>query len=193
MKNVLSLSLCFFLMISFSVANAQEEEVPKGGFDKSRLFIGGNFALTVGTNTLINISPQVGYRFSNMFAAGVGINGQYINQQIIDYYGYEVGRYKLGVVGLNVFGRFFPMDELMIQVQPEANYIFGNETIYGGNPETVKIDTRIVPSLLVGAGFVMPSGPGSIIASVMYDVLQDPFSPYGNRPIYNIGYNVNLR
>ena len=192
MKNILSLSLCFLFIILSSRVEAQEVEASEG-FDKSRLFVGGNFALTVGTNTLINISPQVGYRFSNMFAAGIGINGQYISQRIIDYNGYEVGRYKLGVIGLNLFGRFFPTDGIMLQLQPEANYIFGNESIWGGNPETVKIDTRIVPSLLVGAGAVMPSGPGSLIISVSYDVLQDPNSPYGNRPIYNIGYNFNLR
>jgi hypothetical protein len=170
---------------------AQDVEV-EGGFQKEKLFVGGNFALTFGNVTLINISPQVGYRFSRAFAAGLGINGQYINQRLMAFNGQEVGRVRQGVVGLNIFGRVYPIENILLQVQPEANYVFGNESLYGRNPETTKLDAAIVPSLLLGGGLVMPSGGGSFIVSVFFDVLRDQRSPYGNRPIYNFGYNVNL-
>lgn len=185
----------FFILVLFLssiVSFAQEQPVEdKKGFQKERIFIGGNFGLTFGDYTLINVSPQVGYRFNNYLAAGLGINAQYINEKIYSY-GQEIGKIKRGVTGLNVFGRIYPIDQIMIQVQPEANYIFGSDTFYGRNPETTKRDATIVPSLLLGGGVVVPSGKGSFIASIFYDVLQNSNSPYGARPIYNFGYNISL-
>jgi hypothetical protein len=189
MKKAILAAALFFSVFTL---HAQDEEGEKKGFQKERLFFGGNFALAFGTNTVINISPQIGYRFSNLLAAGLGINGQYINQRLIAFNGQEAGRLKLGVLGLNAFGRIYPIEQIMLQVQPEANYIFGSRTIYSSNPQTTKEDPAIVPSLLLGGGYVQPSGRGAFIISIFYDVLQDPKSPYGAQPIYNFGYNISF-
>ncbi len=45
----------------------EEEEPQKTGFDKSKLFFGGNLGASFGDYTLANISPQVGYRFNDLF------------------------------------------------------------------------------------------------------------------------------
>jgi len=44
----------------------------------------------------------------------------------------------------------------------------------------------------MGGGLATPAGRGAMLFTVMYDVLQDPNSPYGNRPVVNIGYNFNF-
>jgi len=191
MKNaVLVLLLLVSSMASFAQDAPAEE---KKGFQKDRLFVGGNFGLTIGTDyTLIDVSPQVGYRFNKTLAAGIGINGQYISEKF--YYGGQTA-YKIsrGVTGLNVFGRVYPIDAIMLQVQPEVNYVFGNVKYYDGrSPSDTKLDAKIVPSLLLGGGAVVPSGRGAFIISVFYDILQKADSPYGNRPIYNFGYNISL-
>jgi len=182
---VLASSLCSF---------AQDEPTnEKKGFQKEKLFVGGNFGLSFGTYTLINISPQVGYRFTDYVAAGLGINAQYISEKVYNYYNgqadYKISR---GVTGLNVFGRVYPINQIMLQIQPEANYVFGNTKYYNSSIGTTKLDALIVPSLLIGGGAVIPSGRGSFIASLFYDVLQNINSPYGARPIYTFGYNVGL-
>ena len=72
--------LLFSLIIAVAAlqVKAQDEEEPKKGFDKEKLFFGGNFGLGFGSNqTSINISPQVGYRFNKYLAAGAGINFVY--------------------------------------------------------------------------------------------------------------------
>jgi hypothetical protein len=193
MKNAF-FTLVLFLSCFISSAQDQPEEEKKG-FQKEKIFVGGNFGLAFGDYTLINISPQVGYRFSNLFAAGLGINAQYIS--VKDYYtnGQTFSKTSEGVTGLNIFGRIYPVDEIMIQIQPEANYRFGNIKFYdaGGNlVQKTKADAVIVPSLLIGGGAVIPSGRGAFIASVFYDILQDKNSPYGARPIYNFGFNIGL-
>jgi len=50
----------FMLMLGFSVFAQREEGNEKsGGFDKSKLFFGGNFGMSFGDQTFINISLQV--------------------------------------------------------------------------------------------------------------------------------------
>lgn len=171
------------------LAQAQDEVREKKGFQREKLFVGGNFGLTFGDYTLINISPQLGYRFTNFFAAGIGINAQYIS--IKDWGAYGEYKSSRGVAGLNVFGRVYPISQLMLQLQPEANYIFGKDLYYNPRAE-YKSDAMIVPSLLAGGGAVLPAGRGAMIVSVFYDLLQHQHSPYGRRPIYNIGFNFGL-
>ena len=191
MKNVLS----FLFLLATINSYAQDEPVTESkGFQKEKLFVGGNFGLTFGNRyTLINISPQVGYRFNQYLAAGLGINGLYISEKTYYTNGQEYSKTSQGVVGLNIFGRVYPIEQILLQVQPEANYRFGNIKFYDGrSPSTTKLDAQIVPSLLMGGGAVIPAGRGYFVAMVMYDVLQKPNSPYGARAIYNFGYNIGL-
>jgi hypothetical protein len=173
-----------------------QDDEPRKGFQKEKLFVGGNFGLSIGDYTLINVSPQIGYRFSKLIAAGIGTNFQYISlkeRDPLDNSPYR--KLTQGVVGLNLFGRVYPFEHFMLQVQPEGNYIFGEQKFYATatQPEqTFKLDAVIVPSLLAGGGLVIPSGRGALIMALMYDVLQQQNSPYGKQPILSITYNIGL-
>ena len=182
--------LCAATLFVFAQDEEEKPEKEKG-FQKEKLFVGGNFGLTFGNFTLINVSPQIGYRFTDHFAAGVGLNLQYVSQKLKDFNGDTYYKASRGVTGLNVFGRVYPIRQFMLQVQPEVNYVFGKE-IYYTPREKFNLDAMIVPSLLLGGGLVIPSGRGAFITSVFYDVLQDPNSPYGKRLIVNFTFNVGL-
>ncbi len=83
------LLLITLLATAFLNANAQEEDEPdppQKGFDKSKLFFGGNFGLSFGNSTFINVSPQVGYRFNQYLAAGAGVNFNYSSISILYAY-----------------------------------------------------------------------------------------------------------
>lgn len=189
--NSRSLILAFVLMAALPLfSQAQDDEEPvKGGFDKSKLFFGGNFGAGFGSNTtLVNLSPQVGYRFSRFFAAGAGVNFLYSSYR---YY-YPDYRVNYGVGGLNVFGRVYPIEYVFLQLQPEANYVWGKYKFYDGTSDQ-KIKGQIVPSLLGGVGAAIPSGGrGAFIITVNYDLLQDINTPYGNKAFFNFGYNIGL-
>ena len=64
MKNIrgflLAVGFCFF----FQIIQAQDEEPKQKGFDKSKLFFGGNFCLSFRMYSFVNVSPQVGYMFN---------------------------------------------------------------------------------------------------------------------------------
>jgi hypothetical protein len=190
-KTIVLLALFCLTLHAFS----QEEGETKKGFQKEKLFVGGNLGLSFGDYTLINVSPQIGYRFNRFLAAGTGVNFQYISLKERDYNNDPYRKVSQGVVGLNLFGRFYPIENIMLQVQPEGNYIFGKQKFYATSYQseaTYKLDAVIAPSLLVGGGLVIPAGRGATIMSVMYDVLQQQNSPYGKTPIVNMAFNIGL-
>jgi len=189
------LLLLLLMMGSFSLLRAQSDDsVPpeeKGGFDKSRLFIGGSFGLSFGNSVIVNVSPQVGYRFTRYFAAGAGINGQYSEFKYRDGNGDIFQREKYGVVGLNVFGRVYPIPQLFAQVQPEMNYVWYEAKNY--NPEVSLKDNQFVPSILIGGGGALPMGrSAAFIIMVQYDVLQQNLSPYGSNPFFSVGFTAGF-
>ncbi|MFI5152425.1 MAG: hypothetical protein ACHQET_03780 [Chitinophagales bacterium] len=181
--------LLMTILISL-LAFSQEQEQTSQGFDKSRLFFGGNFGLSFGTYTFINVTPQVGYHLSNYFAVGTGINFIYSSTK---YYPGSIYEYKseYGAVGLNIFGRFYPIQYIMLHAQPELNYVWGKQTFSDGSP-SIKIANRVVPSLLLGGGVIIPAGRGSLIASLLYDVIQDRDSPYYGFPVFGFGFNIGF-
>jgi hypothetical protein len=191
MRNILVLLLV--LALGHTAVAQDESASGKQGFDRSRLFAGGNFALNFGNVTIINISPQLGYRFNRFLAAGVGVNAQYSSFRTINAFdGSTYSRENYGVGGLNIFGRFYPIEQVILQVQPEANYVWGKVKYYNPNQE-IKLDGKIVPSLLLGAGGAIPmGGAGAFVVMAQYDVLQSDRTPYGNRVFFNFGYNFGL-
>lgn len=183
--------LCLLaITVSIGICSAQEGETK--GFDKSKLFVGGNFGLSFGDYTLANVSPQLGYRFNRYFAAGAGINFLYSSDKYRDINGNALYKTSYGVAGLNAFGRVYPIQYLLLQVQPEMNYTWGKVKDYGTPSTTQKIPGSYVPSMLLGGGVIIPSGVGGFIIMVQVDVLNNRKSPYGTRPIYNFGYNIGL-
>jgi hypothetical protein len=163
----------------------------KRGFDKSKLFFGGNFGLGFGTNTFVNVSPQVGYRFNDYFAAGVGVNFNYYSYKYYNYDGSDLYRESLGYTGFNIFGRVYPIKFILLQVQPELNYSWGSRKYYDGITAKEKLPGQFVPSLLLGGGAAIPTGGrnGALLLMIQYDLVQDQRSPYGNRPFFSLGYN----
>jgi len=173
------------LLFSLSVF-AQEEN------KETKLFAGGNFGLSFGSYTLINLNHQVGYRFNRFLGAGLGVNLLYASEKEKDALGNDYRKVVEGITGLNAFVRFYPIQRILIQVQPEENYIFGKQIFYQPVKESYPIDAIIVPSILVGGGLATPTRNGAMLFTLMYDVLQNPNSPYGKKPIVNFGYNFNF-
>lgn len=165
------------LLALITVLGIQAQETTSGSFkfDKSKLEFGGSFGFSFGKSSSagdyssLNISPQVGYGFSSKFSAGFGPS--YI------YRGYSDGNYSENYGGLTFYGHYRPIRYLQILVRPEFYRTWGNN-----------FDSRFVPSLLLGAGAIIPAGNGGVSFSLSYDVIQDSYSPYWEQIVYSIGY-----
>ncbi|MCD7971319.1 MAG: hypothetical protein LUG18_01420 [Candidatus Azobacteroides sp.] len=149
-------------------------------FDRSRLFLGGSFGIQLGSYTLIDISPQVGYLFNRYLAAGGGIKFTHLKDD--DYY----ADYTRSYLGFNLFANVYPIRNIILSVQPGIDYLWGKDKYPDGKEVT---DSKAVPSLLIGGGVNIPTGTvGALQIMVKYDVIQDDYSPYGNSVFYSVGY-----
>ena len=96
---------------------------------------------------------------------------------------------------MSIFGRVYPIQQFFIQVQPEENYMWASQRYR--TPIRIFRNLKInqfVPSLLLGGGAAIPTGAnGAITISVMYDVLQNVWSPYYHQAVYGFGYNVGSK
>ncbi len=155
------------------------QKKPVSSFDVSKLSIGGNLSLQFGDYTLVGISPQVGYDFSKYLTAGAGLGYTYFKE---DFYDYD---YSGSYLSFNLFGRFYPVEYLVIGVQPEISRLWQTLKYNDGYKHS---ENEFVPSFLIGGGVRL----GGMIAMIQYDVVQNKNSPYGDNLFYSIGYTFRF-
>lgn len=187
----------FFLTTLSITMFAQDEtdggEEKKTGFQKEKLFTGGDLVLSFSNyGTTLGVSPYFGYSVTKWLDAAVKFNVLYQSQT-----DFNNTKYKQTNFGPGAFVRLFPVNFLFAQVQYEHNFISTKITPQGSGSYRAKYD---VNSLLVGAGYSGGRAEGSnsyFYFSVMFDLAQQLNSPYldGNGkmlPIISAGYNIGL-
>lgn len=175
----------FFILSFLFVANlpiypqySRIEPKSKSGFDLSKLSIGGSFNLQFGDYTSIGISPQVGYDFSKYLTLGTGLGYTYFKDKDRDY------KWSRSYLTYDIFARFYPIENIVLSVEPEISrmwetYEYRNNSYH---------NTKFISSVLVGGGFRYMG----MIAMIQYDLVQDKYSPYGDRLFYSVGYTFNF-
>lgn len=149
---------------------------PKDNF-WDKFFIGGNMGLQFGTVTFADISPLVGYKFTEEISAGIGATYQ--------YYHYKDRYYDLetNVYGGRVFGRY-----------NFTEYLFGHVEYEYLNLEAFDFNRRRVDvgSLMAGGGYLQRiSDNAGIVAMVLFNFTESAYTPYSN-PIFRVGIVVGL-
>lgn len=178
------------LLLSFGLINglfAQENEDAErrpqrsGGEENfwDKVYVGGSFWMQFGTVTFINVSPLVGYRFTDKFSAGPGIVYQYLKDKRF------LPTYETNVYGGRLFARHTIFQQFFAQAQyenlsTEIRYIDGSKS------------REWVPGAFLGGGIFQPLGKrGAIVISGMYNLLHDDNrSPYPSPWIFNVGFTL---
>lgn len=148
-----------------------------------RVFTGGSFGLQFGTITAIDISPIIGYRFTENIAAGIGGTYQY----------YRDGRFmpalKTDIYGGRAFARYYFLEKLFLHGEIE---IINFEKI-AFTPATSSKKERIWENnIFLGGGYRQLLGEfSSMHISILYNFNQGPYSPFSN-PQIRIGFDILL-
>lgn len=168
-------SLSFFYTFLASAQREIDEEMRPPL--KDRLYFGGNFGMSFGTITFIDVSPLVGAMITNKLSGGMGATYQYFNDS--RFVGGESNLYGGRVFGrYNVFPNFFFHTE----------YEMLNFDLFNMASETFQ--RQWVPGFFVGAGYFAPFGNrGGANFTFLYNLMFDNRrSPYNEPYVIRIGF-----
>jgi hypothetical protein len=171
---LLTLFGLFYSVQAFSQREIDEEMSPPL---RDRLYYGGNFGMSFGTITFIDVSPLVGAMITNKFSGGAGATYQYFNDT--RFVGGESSLYGGRVFGrYNVFPNFFAHTE----------YEMLNFDLFNMATETFRREW--VPGFFIGAGYFAPFGNrGGANFTFLYNLMFDNRrSPYNEPYVIRIGF-----
>lgn len=191
MKYFRLIAAATLLLLSLSVfAQAGYYDEPEGFGEKEkrnekRWFFGGNFWLSFGSYTYIDVEPLVGYRVIPRLAIAAGPVYTYAKSTepiYRGYYGYNTygGRTITRFTLIDNLGEYIPIGNLGIVAEAQydvlSTYLLDSDIHYLSN------------NLLLGGAIKQSlGGSGSVYISVLWDVTQNYNSPYEN-PIISIGF-----
>jgi hypothetical protein len=169
---------------SGKAVNARKQQKRDKGFDTDKLIFGGWFGAQFGTVTSVNISPIVGYKISERFAAGIGVGYQYFN--------YKDNYEKDNVLQLSVWGRYKITDQIFAHVEPQNIIASYKIDAPNGYYDKGQISYN---KFLVGGGYRTPiTERSSFTIMLLYDVLQDVNNPNPNKAAITpmMGFNIGF-
>ncbi len=196
------ISLLCVLLCSLIIAQDK-----KNGRISDRIFFGGDFWLSIGTNTYIDVAPLVGYRITPRFSAGMG--PIYIFQRdrlsYLDTIINNIAYYRTYNIKYNTYGgrlfitydiiqeldKYLPINIGTILLHCE-NEVISIEKIYR-DPYTFRYHltgNRLwIDNLLIGGGLRQPVGRrASINLLILWDVTENKYSPHSN-PVFRMGFS----
>ncbi len=187
--------------------NVKREE--EKGFSTDKLIFGGWGVLGIGSGvTNIGVTPVLGYRVSDAFSAGISLGYQYFKVKYSQNYYFinpatgegEYYPFTSNVYSPSLWARYIVWNNIFAHVEYEHNIMslsrYEPQVQPGlvGYPPIVKVNETIqVPALLVGAGLRQPISPRtSFVAMLLYDVIQDKYSPYRGTIAVRLGINAGF-
>jgi hypothetical protein len=185
-----------FAQDTLTVSEAPERRLAKHSFKKENLFTGGNINLSFfNGSTVLGGTPHFGYSLTRWLDVALSFNYTYISQR--DDFNNKV-RQNLFAPG--VFVRAFPINFLFVHAQYEHSFVTQKYLPAAGSGGIADKYKYQVNSLLIGPGYSSgrENGNNSFgYISVLFDVLQQPGSPYTDRfgniiPFISAGFNIGL-
>jgi hypothetical protein len=201
MRSIILIALLlFFLESTAQVADYGNDasEPADGFFKKEKLFTGGSFTFSFLNNGIaFGVNPHLGYSVTPWLDLALSINFNHIGQRDIQLPGDKI---RDMIVAPGAFIRLFPVNFLFAQAQFEHNWITQRYVYPSGSPFPEDKTKLKAASFLVGLGYSGNRRPGQnsyFYFTVMYDILEDPSSPYVNNggrafPIFRAGVNIAL-
>ena len=178
-----------YILFSFSVfgLNAQYLENDQQLSPAQRIFYGGDLDMAFGSVTQISVCPQVGYRITNRFSAGVGFDYLYIYSEEYDFKGSIFGgNIFASFTAIKSIGQLIPFFRTDMGVLIYGQFSCTNmgrfySVLSGEGP-------MWIISPMLGIGFQVPIGERSyMVMTVMYNFNESLYSIYSN-PVVKVSY-----
>jgi hypothetical protein len=172
-----------FILLAAVVATAWQLQAQDKKTFRDRIYVGGGFGGQFGNQyTYIDVSPIVGYYITDRWSAGVGFTFQYFQSKLYDY--------STSIYGPKAFTRydFLTISSLHLFAHAEFEYLFLKY-----REDLMSEPTQVTsPNLLLGGGASYSlGGKASAYAMILYNVLQNKYTPYSN-PVIRVGVNVGF-
>jgi len=183
----IKISLFFTIFIHpnvYSQDDQTDKQTPIKSSFFNNVFTGGNLGIQFGTQTIIEISPIVGYRITNRITTGLGVSYRYYRLNDNNYI------FKTTIYGGSIFARYYILDNIFIHGEYE---VLNLETAFFDPNSLIHKKSRFwIGSMLGGGGYRQAIGAKSFInLMVLYNFNETPFSPYHN-PVIKIGIDLGL-
>jgi hypothetical protein len=136
---------------------------------QDNLVFGGNLGGSFGNPSYFQLNPMVGYRTTPWWINGIGLNYTY----------FSTNAYRENIYGASIWTRATVFKTLFAHSEFEIL----KRSAFDGFGNTAE---ATVPVWLVGAGYNSGGSRLGLSAMIMYDLIQDPNSPY-NQPMIRIG------
>ncbi len=151
---------------------------------KDKLFFGGDFGLSFGAVTYIELSPAIGYRLTDKLSAGVGVIYKYISSK--NYY--STYSFSTSIYGGKMFANYMVTNNFFPHVEFEVLSLEHKYFDFLGNyPDDGRY---LYESLFVGAGYRYPIGKNSYITTVLlYNINHSSNSFYPSPYVWRLGFN----
>jgi len=157
-------------------------------FDVRKLTFGGGIGFGFGSGDDdywgLNISPQIGYNFSNKINAGFGISYAYYKENYNVYFNNQVDKWKdsKSYFGMNLYGNYYPIQWVVFRIRPEIMRMW--QTTERKSDGEKYSSEKFIPAVVIGAGVRLKP----MMLTINYDVVQDRNTPYGKNIFFNVGF-----
>ena len=189
MKKTAAIILVLFVLAGSVFAQQKDsttvKKSPPKKAEPSRIYYGGNIGLSFGSYFRISVAPMIGYILSPKTSVGAKIGYEYIEDKRYD------NKRTYNNYGGSLFFRYRVIPQAYIHTEfAYMSYKYKVQTQLGN----IDSDRQWVPFLLLGAGYVQPVSPNtSLFIEVLFDVLNDPNSPYEKgSPWISVGVGVGF-
>lgn len=171
------INIAILLLISISDTFGQSK------FSADRVYFGGNLGASFGYFTFVDISPLVGYRFTERFTAGLGATYIYIKS---NYYDYETSFY-----GGRIFSRYFITESIFAHAEQEV--LRGK---FYEPTNDFRLNSHTIGNTYIGGGYQSKIGMNSgVFILVLYNLNSSFYSKQINPSdpiVIRIGFNIGL-
>lgn len=154
-----------------------------------RLVFGGNLGLQFGDQTVVDVSPLIGYRITEDFNAGIGVTYFYYDIRAeLTINGFATGQF-VNLTGSSYGGRVYAQyfvynNQFFLYTEQE---LMNTEFIQDND---IQSERRLLFNSLVGGGvFLSFGGRGGINLTLLYNLNhQEDFSIFSSPVVTRVGF-----